>query len=89
VSDALSRRPYLVLSYLLAPPNELCEEFRKLEINTITPREKSMVCTLEAQLTLIEEIRVAQATDPPTRAVQGGNIGGKNTGFVIHEDSTI
>jgi len=49
---------------LLALLNKLCEEFQKLELNMVTPRAKPMLCTLEAQPTLIEEIRVAQATDP-------------------------
>jgi len=47
VADALSRRPYPALSFLLALLNELCEEFRKLELNVVTPRAKSMLCTLK------------------------------------------
>ena len=63
VADALSRRSYLALSCLLALPNELCEEFRKLELNIITPRAKPMLCALKSQSTLTEEIRVAHAMD--------------------------
>ena len=63
LADALSHRPYPTLSYLLVLPSELCEEFRKLELNVITPRSKPILCTLEVQSTLIEEIRVAQTTD--------------------------
>ena len=55
-ADALNRRPYPALSCLLALSSELCEEFRKVELNVITSRSKPMLCTLEAQPTLIEEI---------------------------------
>jgi len=64
VEDVLNCQPYPALSCLLALLYELCEEFRKLELNVITPRAKPMFCALEAQPTLIKEIRVAQATDP-------------------------
>jgi len=59
VADALSRRPYPMLSCLITLPNELCQEFRRLELNVITPGAKPMFYTLEAQPTLIEEIRLA------------------------------
>jgi len=55
-ANALSRRPYPALYCLLALPNELCEEFQKLELNVVTARAKPMLCTLEAEPTLIEEI---------------------------------
>ena len=64
VPDALSRRPYPTLSCLIALPDELCKEFRRLKLNVITPGAKPMLCALVAQPTLIEEIRLAQTTDP-------------------------
>jgi len=60
-ADALSGWPYPALNYLLAFPKDLCEEFQKLELNIITLKAKPMLCALKAQMTLIEEIRVAQA----------------------------
>ena len=35
-----------------------------MEINVVTPRTKLALHAMEAQLTFIEEIRVALATDP-------------------------
>jgi len=64
VADALSRQPYPTLSYLLALLNELCEEFRKLELNVITRREKSMLCTLEAQPTLMKKSEYPKLRTP-------------------------
>ena len=64
VANALSLRPFLALGCLLALPNELCEEFRKLGLNVTIPRIKPILCALEAQPTIIEEIQVAQTMDP-------------------------
>jgi len=89
VADALSHRLYPALSCLLQLPNELCEEFQKLDLNVVTPRTKPILCTLEAQATLIKEIRVAQATDPQLERIREEIGVGKAPGFVIHEDVTI
>jgi len=48
-----------------------------------------MLCGLEAQSTLIEEIRVARATDPQLERIREEILVGKAPGFVIHEDGTI
>jgi len=86
VADALSHRPYPALSYLLALLSELCEKFRKLELNVITPGSKPILYTLEVQPTLIEEIRVAQTTDPQPERNREEILVGKAPRFVIHED---
>jgi len=89
VADVLSHGPYPALSCLLALSNDLCEEFRKLELNVITPRVKSMLCTLQAQPTLIKEIPVAQVTDPQLERIREEILVGKAPGFIIYEDGTI
>jgi len=48
-----------------------------------------MLCTLEAQPTLIEKIQVAQAMDPQLERVREEILVGKTPRFVIHEDGTI
>jgi len=60
-----------------------------LELNVITSRAKPILCALEAQPTLIEEIRVAQATDTQLERVREEILVGKALGFVIHKDGTI
>jgi len=89
VADALSHRPYPALSCLLALLNELCEEFRKLELNIITPMAKPKLCTLEVLLTLIEKIRVVQAMNPQLEWIREEVLMGKAPRFVIHEEGTI
>ena len=64
VANALSRRPYLALNGVMALPRDLCEVFYKIEINVVRRENKSVLCTLEVQPTLVEEIRVAQTADP-------------------------
>ena len=86
VADALSRQSYPALSCLLALPSDLCEEFRKLELNVITLRSKPTLCTLEVHPTFIEKIRVVQATDPQLERIMEEILVGKAPGFVIHED---
>ena len=89
VADVLSHRPYPTLSCLRALPYELSEEFRKLELNVITPRAKPVFCTLEAHLTLIEEICVDRAMDLQLERIREETLVGKAPGFLIHEDGTI
>ena len=64
VADALSRRPYPALSCVMALPKELSEAFYKMEINVVTQGNKSVLCALEVQPTLVEEIRATHATNP-------------------------
>ena len=89
VADALSHRPYPTLSCLIALPDELCQEFRRLELNVTTPGAKPMLYALEAQPTLIKESRLAQTTDPQLEQIRGEILVGKAPGFVIYEDGTI
>ena len=79
VADDLSRRPYPTLSCLLTLPNELCEEFPKLELNVITPREKFMLLHLGSAADTHRRDLSSLGYRPPTRVDQGGNIGGKST----------
>ena len=53
VADMLSCIPYLTLSCLLVLPKDLREDFRKLEINVVTHRNKPMLYTIKIQLTLM------------------------------------
>ena len=62
--DALSQRPYPSPNSLLALPMDLCEDFKKLEINMVTRETRSMLYTMEVQRTLTEEIQAIQSTDP-------------------------
>ena len=48
-----------------------------------------MLCTLEAQPRLIEEIQVAQAIDPQLKWIREEILVGNAPGFVIHEDGTM
>ena len=60
-----------------------------MKLNVITLENKSMLCAVEAQLTLIEEIQVAQAADPELEQIREEILVGKAPRFVMHEDGTI
>ena len=53
------------------------------------PRAKFTLHAIEAQSTLIEEIRVAQATDPQLEPIREEILAVKALGFMIHKDGTI
>ena len=56
VANALNHKPYLTLNGMLALPRELCEEFKKLEINVVIRGIRPIHYTMEVQPTLIKEI---------------------------------
>jgi len=58
VGDALSRRPYPTLHSLVALRRDLCEDFKKLDLNVVI-RETRSINTKEVQPNLIKEIRAA------------------------------
>jgi len=84
VAHPLSYRSYPALNYLLVLPSYLYKQFRRIEINVITPRTKLMLCTMETQPTLIEEIQAMELEQ-----IREEVLVGKAHGFVIHEDGTI
>ena len=74
---------------MLALLSKLYEKFQKSELNVTTPKVKPILCALEVQLTLLEEIRVAQTTDPQLEQIREETLVGKVPGFIIHKDGTI
>ena len=86
---ALSRMPYATLNSWLALSRDLCENFRKLELNVVTRYTRSMLYTMEIELTLIEEIRAIQSTDTQLDRIKAEVLVGKAPSFVIHEDGTL
>ena len=61
----------------MALANKLCEEFQRMELNVITPRVKPMLCAIETQPTLMEEIRVEQAMNPQLEWIREEVLSGK------------
>ena len=64
MADALSPRSYLTLNHLLPILPELCEDFKRLELNVLAMEGKSILFAMEVQPIVIEEIHVAQGTNP-------------------------
>jgi len=89
VADVLSRIPCPTLNSLLALHGELCEEFKKLEINMVMRHIRPMLYTIEVQPTPIEEIRAAKSTDPQLNRIKAEVLAGNAPGFMIHEDEML
>ena len=89
VADALNQRPYPSLNHLPSIPTELCEEFRRLEINVAMKKGNSMLFSMEVRPTLTKEIRVAQEIDPQLMRIKMEVQEGKALRFVIHEDEIL
>ena len=89
VADAPSHRPYQALNCLLGLPVDLSKEFQKMELNVVTLEANPILYAMEAQLTLIEEIRIAQTTDPQLERIREEILVRKAPGLLIHEDGTI
>ena len=89
VADALSHRQYSTFSCLLALPKNLCEDFRRLEINVAIRRDKPIICAMEVQLALIKKMQIAQGTKAQLERINEEVLVGKAPGFIIHEDGTL
>jgi len=86
-ANALSRRPYPTLNYLIELLVNLC--FQNIGTQYEHPQAKSILYAVEAQLTLIKEIGVTQAADPQLQLIKEEVLIGKSLRHVIHEDNTI
>jgi len=60
-----------------------------MKINAVTAKAKPMLCAMEMQPTLIEEIRVIQATDQQLERINEEVLSGNAPGFVIHADGSV
>nr|AAN04995.1 retrotransposon protein, putative, Ty3-gypsy sub-class [Oryza sativa Japonica Group] len=86
VADALSRKSYCNVAWV----EELCCEVqRDLEHLNLGIVERGFVAALEAQPTLMEQVRIAQASDPEIAELKKNMRVGKARGFVEDEQGTI
>nr|AAT47081.1 putative polyprotein [Oryza sativa Japonica Group] len=86
VADALSRKSHCNVAWV----EELCCEVQRdlghLNLGIV---EHGFVAALEAQPTLVEQVRIAQASDPEIAELKKNMRVGKARGFVEDEQGTI
>ncbi|KAK4270828.1 hypothetical protein QN277_019597 [Acacia crassicarpa] len=88
VADALSRKSRHTLNAFVIP-NELCEEFRRLEIEVLLPAERiGMLNVLTIQPTIFDEIREAQASDSLLQGIKEKKGQGEAIDFEVDEGGT-
>nr|ABA97359.1 retrotransposon protein, putative, Ty3-gypsy subclass [Oryza sativa Japonica Group] len=86
VADALSRKSYCNVAWV----EQLCCEVQcDLEHLNLGIVEHGFVAALEAQPTLVEQVRIAQASDPKIAELKKNMRVGKARGFVEDEQGTI
>nr|CAD39354.2 OSJNBa0059H15.5 [Oryza sativa Japonica Group] len=86
VADALSRKSYCNVAWV---EQLCCEVQRGLEHLNLGIVEHGFVVALEAQPTLVEQVRIAQASDPEIAELKKNMRVGKARGFVEDEQGTI
>nr|ABA92058.1 retrotransposon protein, putative, Ty3-gypsy subclass [Oryza sativa Japonica Group] len=86
VADALSRKSYCNVAWV---EQLCCEVQRDLEHLNLGIVEHGFVAALEAQPTLVEQVRIAQASDSEIAELKKNMRVGKARGFVEDEQGTI
>nr|ABA96940.1 retrotransposon protein, putative, Ty3-gypsy subclass [Oryza sativa Japonica Group] len=86
VADALSRKSYCNVAWV---EQLCCEVQRDLEHLNLGIVEHGFVAALEAQPTLVEQVRIAQASDPEIAELKKNMRVGKARGFIEDEQGTI
>nr|AAN04956.1 Putative polyprotein [Oryza sativa Japonica Group] len=86
VADALSRKSYCNVAWV---EQLCCEVQRDLEHLNLGIVEHGFVVALEAQPTLVEQVRIAQASVPEIAELKKNMRVGKARGFVEDEQGTI
>jgi len=68
---------------------DLYDDSRKLEITIVTRRDNPMLCVMEVQPTLIEEIWTSHGTNLKLERIMEEVLTRKAPWFIIHEDGTL
>nr|CAH66033.1 H0515C11.9 [Oryza sativa] len=86
VANALSRKGYYNATEGRQLPWELCKEFERLNLGIVS---KGFVATLEANPTLIDQVREAQINDPDIQEIKKNMRRGKAIGYLEDEQETV
>nr|ABA93974.2 retrotransposon protein, putative, Ty3-gypsy subclass [Oryza sativa Japonica Group] len=86
VADALSRKSHCNVAWVEELCCEVQRDFEHLNLGIV---EHGFVAVLEAQPTLVEQVRIAQASDPEIAELKKNMRVGKARGFVEDEQGTI
>ena len=70
VADALSRKSFGNLAYMITTQPTLLEDLKKLDIEIVSHNEDAMLFTLTVEPTIIEKIKVAQMDDNRLRKLR-------------------
>lgn len=89
VADALSRKPRSTINSTLVVSKELCNEFRRLQIEIINQPVRGQLHALQAQPTIFDEILTVQQHDPYLEKLKKTVMEGGAPGFVVQENGGL
>ena len=90
VADALSRKPGPLLNFMKVLSKDLCEEFRKMEIEVVSlGGVKARLSAMSSEPALYAELREKQQNDPKLRKIRAAKAQGRAGSFDIAEDGSM
>ena len=90
VADALSRKSGLVLNFMKDLSYDLCEEFRRMEIEVVSRGGvEARLSALSSEPALYAELREKQRSDPKLQKIRAAKAQGRAASFVIAEDGSM
>ena len=81
VADALSRKSFGNLTYMITTQPTLLEDLKKLDIEIVSHNEDAMLFTFTVEPTIIEKIKAAQMDDNCLRKLHDEMEKGRATFF--------
>ena len=89
VADALSRKRQSTVDSVMVLSKELCDEFRRLQIEVVTEPVQGQIYALQVQSTIFDEILEAQCNDPYLEKLKKAVMEGEAPGFIIQENGGL
>lgn len=90
VADALSRKSGPLLNFMRVLSKDLCEEFRKLEIEVVSlGGVKARLSAMSSEPDLYAELREKQQNDPKLQKIRAAKAQGRAENFTVAENGTM
>ncbi|XP_048502824.1 uncharacterized protein LOC125498626 [Beta vulgaris subsp. vulgaris] len=89
VADALSRKSKHSINAVSVPPRDLCDEFRKLEIEVVPRGSVETLCAMSAEPALFQELREKQKNDPKLEKIREAKAQGRAEIFEVDSEGGL
>ncbi|XP_057251790.1 uncharacterized protein LOC130591863 [Beta vulgaris subsp. vulgaris] len=89
VADALNRKSKHYLNAVRILPRDLCDEFRKLEIEVVPRGSVETLCAMSAEPALFQELREKQKYDPKLEKIREAKAQGRAENFEVDSEGGL